>query len=504
MSEVSALIEQKTPGLSLVLPTTGKERNLFRVLDSLRYHAPASLLKVTELIVFVNVDPISPVDHQRIDAYLSGIRDLFYSVQLVRATCFHLTAEESALAAVAYATGGFLWIVGDKRIFLPEGLMLLDAFIRNPTAACAYFNSVWSDSEGQTNGYPSTHMVSARTTLSYKQFVMRGGINFMATNMGAWVYRREALDPGVWGQIIRTCGPHFSHVTALLAGLGDADVLCHSAFLLLLEAKAYHAGDASEWDRYSSVAGTYRFYAWTFGLVRQFRFLIERGDYTYADVRRSLCSEANLLRRQIVEIYIHLVQQIEHGRRFDIERITEAEFQEIMAFLEMACPENAILHGLYKDLYAGAPSEKHHAFSRKADIIKHALGLDHSAVPYVSPIVGQIGDLYVRLHPGGYVMSKVRDNKNFLLAYKLLDPPEHSSHWQILTEAAFSTLRVGRMPLQVDDIYPHEVHKRSEVSSTYRVASRRVLFALYRNRSMPWLVSLLPPRVKRFLRARLL
>jgi hypothetical protein len=423
---------------------------------------------------------------------------------MARADRYRMTAEESALAAVHYAKGEFLWMVGDKRIFLPEGLILLDAFMRNPSAPCVYFNSVWFDSDGHTNGLSSTHMISTRALTPYKQFVMRQGINFMATNMGAWIFERRLLDLDDWRQVIDRCGPHFSHVTTLLLGLRDGEALCHSAFLLQAEAKAYHAGDPSEWVRYAKLAGTYQFYAWTFGLVRQFRFLIERGAYSYGDVRRSMCSEGYVLRRQVDEIYIHLLSQLRLGRASPRERITAAELEELMDFLGRACPEKAIVNQMFRDLYAGTETDTNRLFYKKWMTLYQACLIDSKELRLSSLIVGQFGSSYIRLHPGGYVVSKVQDNSNFQLAYKLLDAPVTDNQWRILHEEDFMKFASGIWPGSIGDIYPIGVQKSVIRELSYRHTTRRIVVSLYRNRFAFMVISLLPERIKGYLRSILL
>jgi hypothetical protein len=457
---------------------------------------------MTELVVFLNINTASPTVPAAIQTYIDGIAPLFYKTILACTDRYHLTAEESALAAAAYATGEFLWLVGDKRIFLPEGLAQFDAFVTNPGAPCAYFNSVWYDSDANTNGLSSTHLVSARTRTSYKQFVMRCGINFMATAMGAWVFERRLLDLAVWRQVIDQCGPHFSHVTALLLGLREGEVQCHSTFLIQAEAKAYHAGDASEWMLYAQLSGTYQFYAWTFGLVRQFRLLIEQGVYCYADVRRSMCSQDRILRRQVDEIYIQLLSQLRQGRTVPKERIKAAEFDELMDFLSRACPEKAIVHQMFRSFYEGTESDSNKVFQDKWAKLNHAILIDQLELWLSSLIVGQIGASYVRLHPGGYVISKVRDNSNFLLAYKLLDPPPSSNHWRILGEEELAALATaGPPPRSMSDIFTVAARKPSVSASFLRGSTRRAVIFLHRNPLIFRLVSLLPEPIKQRVRS---
>ncbi|WP_321961136.1 hypothetical protein [Paraburkholderia sp. J7] len=427
---------------------------------------------------------------------------MFQTIKIVRSERFQLTAEESALAASEHAGGKYIWLAGDKRIFLPEGLRALAKWLKAPTAPAAYFNSSWIDQTGKTNNYPSTHMLANDGLMSYKHFVMSTGINFIATGMGAWIFERRCLDRAVWKEIVQTCGPHFSHVATALATLAGENVQYFSMYLVQVESKAYHAGDDSEWSRYSKLAGTYRYYAWTFGLIRQFNYLIEKGVYDHGDVRRSMCSEGVLLRRQIDEVYSHIVAQIRFGWFKKTERITPAEFDEAYQFLCRVCPEKAILNEMLRELYQGIDSLPDGQFADLLGLIFDAMGIDTLALRFGTLIVSQIGDRFVRLHPRGFVVSHVRDNDTFMLAYKFIDAPAFHENWQIVAEADMDQFMLTEPIRSWDSIYPVSVTpapRRNRV----REATRNIVVRLYRHRWTYAAVAHMPGGLKRKLRGML-
>ncbi len=491
---MQSLSKSDRPRLSLVLPTTGNPRSVRRVLTSLRNNAPPSLLAGAELILFLNINPDLPFDDKQMAILVGEVEPLFLATTVIRTDTYHITAETSALAAVRHATGEYLWIVGDKRVFLPEGLALLDEFIREPTAPCAYFNSIWFDQSGKTRGLATTHFSSPTARVTHKQFVISQGINYIATGMGVWIYQRHLLDLDVWQTIIETCGPHFSHVTALSHGMRDLDVLCHAAFLVQIQEKAYHGGDSDEWTRYAKISNTYRHYAWTFGIVRQFMFLINSGIYRFSDIRRGMCSETLVLRRQVDEIYVNVFLQLQMGRTSPAERIKPEEFHEIMQFLHRACPEHAILNQNIEDFYAGLLTDSYTIFWRKFKNLRniHGDGLESRLLPLV---VSQIGGSYVRLHPRGYLISNVTDRDAFLVAYKLLNPPEHGPNWRILREDEFSALATEFTPTSFGELFPVMISDDRKPSARHRM----VLF-LFKFRPVAWVLSHMSERLKQRLK----
>ena len=417
-----------------MIPTTGSEGSVIRLLKSVVNEAPVELLISTEVIVYLNKHPAVEVDEESIRNYVESLTKTFHSARFELSKNLHLTAEASACSAVSFATGEFLWIAGDKRIFLPAGLHQLTKYLDAPTTPCAYFNSVRQERNGYTNVHASTHLSKSVTTIKYKRLVQKIGINFMPTNMGVWIFKRKCLDLAIWNEVRETCGPHFSHVTTLLATMGDEDVTCYSVFLAIMELKPYHGGDAGEWVRYAEMAKSYRFFPWTFGMVRQFQFLINRDAYTYLDVRRSMCTEASHLGRQIDEIYVHFYEQIKLGWNDHAERLTQAEFDEIHGFLVRTAPERTVINGLLEKLYKRTRTEIAKNTNRPSRPVLQAIALDHDGVKFGSLIVGQVGDQYIRLHPDGYLVSPVTDNSAFLLAYKLVDAPKVHKKWRIIQD----------------------------------------------------------------------
>jgi hypothetical protein len=428
--------DESSPVLSLVLPTTGNAQAVERCIGTVIRHASASLLRRTELIVYLNYRDDMKPDTDGIRAYCAGLERMFGAVSFLISPEFHGTAEESALAAARHATGKYLWICGDKRIFLPEGIAKLEQFVLAGPGDCAYFNSIWFDRDGKSLGQYSTFFNAPEVEIAYAAFVQRNGVNFIATGFGAWVMRRDLLDLDVWQEIIVRGGAHFSHVFFYLDQIGGRSVKCFSVFLFALEEKIYHSGDRSEWDRYAIAHSTYRFFPWTLGLVRKYRVLFERGTFTPQDVRRSMCCERMVLIRQTDEILRNLVYQLAAAISSKEERLSSAEFGEMLSFCREAAPESLIVCDLLAALFGQIQSPASSVREKRTTLrrLVAAVNQDGGRVPLVTNIVGQVGNYYVRLHPAGYLYSPIGDTRRFLWAYRLLGGPTCCSDWVIVAE----------------------------------------------------------------------
>ncbi|MEW6436064.1 MAG: hypothetical protein AB1508_02705 [Pseudomonadota bacterium] len=470
--------EGSEPHLSLVIPTTGGDDGVTRLLRSLINGGSPDMLSKTQLVVYLNRLSHIRADLDKIRTYLELIRPHFKEVQFHVSEVHHLTAEESACAAIEKATGRYLWIAGDKRIFLPEGLQQLARFLAEGDAPCAYFNSVWQDRDGFTNAICSSHFMRREFEMPYKLLVQKLGANYMATAMGTWVFHRQFLDVALWKHLIKTCGPHFSHVFALLATIGEVPTKCYSVFLSIIEAKPYHSGDFREWIKYSELAKTYRYFAWSLGMARLYNYVIGKGRFSYLDLRRSVCVEGRHFGRQVDEIYIHLLAQIKLGWENERERLTLDEFQEIHTLLVQTCPERTVVNGLLEKLYSRTRSEPPKDIEDVTRPIQQAIILDQTGVPFASLIIGQVADKFIRLHPQGYVLSHVEDHEGFKKAYYLLDPPIVHESWEILDDEQIFESNLFNKSTKSMALFPHRVDRNLIEKPIFKPVSVRLEFEL--------------------------
>jgi hypothetical protein len=422
--------------VSLVVPTTGGRGAVERLLGSVLNNSTPTLLRSIELIIYLNFRQDLAPTVEEIQAFVSGCRDRFHSVKFSISESFHGTAEESALAAASFATGEYLWISGDRRIYLPEGLERLETFLQGD-GDCAYFNSVWIDREGVSDGEYSTFFHKPYIEMPYKSFIQSNGVNFIATCFGAWVVKRSVIDLDFWRKVSNECGPHFSHVFFYMDQLKDVTVSCYAAFMFIAEAKVYHSGDQSEWDRYAADSKSHRFFPWTLGLVRKYQLLIDRGSYSFRELRHAMCCERFILRRQVDEVFCNVVNQLNLGLHRENERMSDDEFEEIISFLRLAAPDKSIVCDLLQQTFEKVKisSSKHEIVSalRHIDVAAKAVNQDVKSTPLLTGLISQVGECYVRLHPRGYLYSKLSDTREFLWAYRVMGAPDVTADW-IITE----------------------------------------------------------------------
>jgi hypothetical protein len=415
--------------LGIVIPTTGNLRTLSRCINSIVESQENYLLTNSTFYIFYNK---SDLNKQSIKSEVAQLFEKFPYIdwEIRVSEKFFLTAEESGLEATRGVTTEYIFLVGDKRIFLPEGMKVLSNWLENEGSESAYFNSLWGNQDGINFGQVSTIMNSEFETFSYKELVMKMGLNFMPTAMGAWVYKTKFLDSSTWSEVIAEAGGHFSHVTTLLITMGKIDVIAFSTPLFMAEQKNYHTGDVSEWSRYAKLTGNKRYYPWTGGLIKHFKLLIEKEVFTIDDIRKCMCNEIGLPRRQINEILNFLTLQVLLGRKIKSERFSEAEFEDYIDFIRPIIPERKQIIDILSDLFLSKKVSIKNESQSKERILA-SINQDYSKIPFSTLIVSRIKNSFIRLHPNGYLVSTVSDTKCFIDAYRILDSSSSNQNWSI-------------------------------------------------------------------------
>ena len=415
--------------LGIVIPTTGNLLSLQRCITSILKNADESLLSNSEILIFFNRTAQNlTLDTEKISKLFQNHPEVLWRIN--NSSDYFMTAEESALEAVKQVETEYILLAGDRRIFLPEGLSSLFHWLSEPTTECAYFNSIWQSQQGLILGKFSTLMSESTSDLTYKELVMRLGHNFMSTAMGSWVYKKKYLEVETWKNVIDNGGAHFSHVTTLLLTMGNQKVHAFTTPIFMAEQKKYHIGDSSEWEIYSRLTKKYRYFPWSLGLTRQFKILLESNVYSVMDFRRAMFNEGGNVGRQINEILNFFGLQVFLGRFIKSQRFSLEEFSEIMEFLAPIIPERNQVLEIIRTLYFDERISRRQLKQRRFELFR-SINQDHGDLPFASLIVSRVGNHYVRLHPAGFLVSKISDHKDFINAYRQIPDYEMNDSYRV-------------------------------------------------------------------------
>ena len=488
----------RIPKISLVIPTMGDIDSIKRCLHSLITARQLKFLETAEIVIFYNEKYQRNEHLNLIRKELGYLQNHIPKVKFVQASNFLLTSEESAFAAAEYASGEYLWIIGDQRTLLPEALEKLDEWLLHSDADCAYFNGIWSNRDGKQTASVSTHTNGVQVRLKYKDFVLRNGHNFMPTAFGHWIFKRSYLDMKIWKQIIEDCGPHFSHVTALLTSISELSIDVFAIPISQNEEKDYHQGDASEWEDYSIRAGVYRYYPWTLGLVRQFEYLLNANVYTLSEFKRAMCVERRLIKRQINEVTTFTYEQIKFGLYNPKQRFSAGEADQLFDFILLIDPKQQRLVSNLRKIYSSGDRMGRRELKDAYKRIEAAISQDQGEIPFITLVLGQVDNRLIRLHPSGYLVSKIEDRDQFQKAYQFTDPPFETDEWSIVQKLEFLQDASQNATLRGSTYVPELDTRLLGQLKTKR--SKRVVEFLYNFKVTYRLVAMLSPEFKRKLR----
>jgi hypothetical protein len=408
------------PEISIVIPTTGSITRLERCLDSLTNQLPSSFLQHTELIIFLNTrNKKSDLEiHQHL---LGRYSERVSNFQVKFGNEYLWTAEESAFEASKWATKEYIWIIGDQRIFLPDGLRELDRILKTQNPVGVFFNSIWINSSGINLGEPSLSMGQTLNKMSYKEFVIMTGYNYMPTNFGSWIVKRKYLNQGIWEEVVVNSGWHFSHVATYLMTLSKKEIFVSSTFLTQMELKDYHIGDSTGWEEYARVQEKIRFSPWVETLPKQLSYLIKKEVISHDDLRVALINEGKTFKRLIDELYQFTFLQIKLSKAVSRERLPEETYLTIRDLLRVSSPERIHANYLLDQAYFedSLSNRELRRIQKKIEriILQDNISADY---PLISLVIGSISDFWIRIHPSGFVLSPKNDF-TFLEKYRVIN-----------------------------------------------------------------------------------
>ncbi len=408
------------PEISVVIPSTGSITRLERCLDSLIENMPRAVRANLELIIFLNTR------EKKSDAMTSKyISDRYGqkvpNLQIKLGNVYKWTAEESAFEASQWASKEYIWIIGDQRIFLPEGLEELERVLKNQNPEGVFFNNTWVDNQGLNLGMASLSTQTISSRMNYKDFVLMTGYNYMPTNFGSFIVKREYLNRDVWLEVVANSGWHFSHVATYMLTMSGKEIVVSSKYLIQMEVKDYHIGDNTGWEEYARKQKKIRFSTWVETLPKQLNYLIQKEAISHHELRVALINEGEIFKRLIDELYQFAILQMKLAIDIKKEKLPLENFLVIKNLLKSASPERVHANQLLDQMFFETDLSKR-KFRKIQYKIEKIIAQDSmgARVPLVSLIVGSSDEYLVRIHPSGYVISRKNDS-SFLEAFRVLN-----------------------------------------------------------------------------------
>ncbi len=423
---------------------------------------PRTMLANLELIIFLNTrekKSDSMISKYLSDRYSQKVSNL----QIKLGNTYIWTAEESAFEASQWATKEYIWIIGDQRIFLPEGLQEMERVLKNKNPKGVFFNNTWIDSKGIYLGRESLSTQTISSEMNYKEFVLMVGYNYMPTNFGSFIVKKEYLNRDVWLEVVANSGWHFSHVATYLITMSGKEIVVSSKYLIQMEVKDYHIGDSTGWEEYARKQKKIRFSTWVETLPKQLNYLIQKEVISHHELRVALINEGEIFKRLLDELYQFAILQMRLSVDIKKEKLSLENFLVIKNLLKSASPERVHANQLLDQMFFETDLSKRN-FRKIQHKIENIIAQDSigARVPLASLIVGSSGECLVRIHPSGYVISRKNDS-SFLDAFRVLNKStSEATDWIICRDET----QIDEMAKQLSEKNNLLLKKERQVSKT--------------------------------------
>ena len=180
------------------------------------------------------------------------------------------SAEENLFFGWQFATGQYIWILGDDdpvNFFEIEDLVLR---CQGEQSNVFKYNATIISHTGEITGDVVTKCSASKISIPFLEFIQKVGMWHTSAGFSTWVIKRDLLD-GIEGLnwIKKFRSPVYSHVTYFIYKLFKENCLFVNTNLVSYRMNEYAEGKDDHWSEYTSRTGMPRYYPWTLGFVEQ-------------------------------------------------------------------------------------------------------------------------------------------------------------------------------------------------------------------------------------------
>lgn len=253
------------PLITILIPTYNRPQRIRELLGSFlnfRHEWPES---TWEILISENCNVKGSQLTDLIDVYSSRI-----PVRIVNPAEHLVSAEENLFFGWQFATGQYVWILGDDD---PVNFFEIDDLVhrcQSKQSNVFKFNSKIISHQGEKTGDVVTKCSAVEISIPFLEFIQKVGMWHTAAGFSTWIIKRELLDgrEGLnWIGKFRS--PVYSHVTYFIFKLFKEKCIFVNKNLVNYRTNAYAEGKDDHWGNYTRQAGMPRYFPWTLGFVEQ-------------------------------------------------------------------------------------------------------------------------------------------------------------------------------------------------------------------------------------------
>ena len=253
------------PLITILIPTYNRPQRIRELLESFLNFRREWPEATWEILISENCNVKRSQLTQLVDVYSSRI-----PVRIVNPAEHLISAEENLFFGWQFATGKYVWILGDDD---PVNFFEIDDLVHRCQAEQSNvfkFNSMIMSHDGKLSGEVVTKCSAPEILMPFLEFIQKVGMWHTAAGFSTWIIKRELLD-GTEGLnwISKFRSPVYSHVSYFVSKLYKEECNFVNRSLVNYRTNAYVEQKDDHWGSYTSRVGMPRYFPWTLGFVEQ-------------------------------------------------------------------------------------------------------------------------------------------------------------------------------------------------------------------------------------------
>ena len=253
------------PLITILIPTYNRPKRIEELLGSFINYKNEWLGDTWEILISENC--------KAEESQLAGLASKFDSqlpLRIANPSEHLISAEENLFFGWQFATGKYVWILGDDD---PINFFEIDELVQrcHEEQSNVYkFNSIIISNNGETTGEVVTKCSASEIAMPFLEFIQKVGMWHTAAGFSTWVIKRDLLDGKEGSDWIKKFrSPVYSHVTYFIFRLHQEECLFINKNLVSYRMNAYAQNKDDHWGKYTTRANMPKNFPWTLGFVEQ-------------------------------------------------------------------------------------------------------------------------------------------------------------------------------------------------------------------------------------------
>ena len=261
------------PLITILIPTYNRPKRIEELLSSFINYKNEWLGDTWEILISENCK----AEESQLAGLVSKF-DLQLPLRIANPSEHLISAEENLFFGWLFATGKYVWILGDDD---PINFFEIDELVQRcheEQSNVFKFNSIIISNNGETTGEVVTKCSASEIAMPFLEFIQKVGMWHTAAGFSTWVIKRDLLDGKEGSDWIKKFrSPVYSHVTYFIFRLHQEKCLFINKNLVSYRMNAYAENKDDHWGRYTAQANMPKNFPWTLGFVEQLLELEAKG-----------------------------------------------------------------------------------------------------------------------------------------------------------------------------------------------------------------------------------